>query len=168
MNEALIENWNKVVKDDNTVFILGDLGFCGYEKLEPIMARLKGKKYLIQGNHDSDKIVKKLYDNNIIEDYYKQFLINIENYTIHLNHFPFLTFPKDHYQLFGHVHLTHTKNNGEDFERCSYLLPNQYEVGVDFNNYTPVSWEIIKERLDWQVKNNVNCLYWINYNFKKE
>ena len=33
------------------------MGFCGYDKLEPLMSQLNGKKYLVQGNHDSDKIV---------------------------------------------------------------------------------------------------------------
>ena len=49
MNEAIVENWNKVVKDDDVIFVLGDLGFCGYEKLAPYIARLKGKKYIVQG-----------------------------------------------------------------------------------------------------------------------
>ena len=71
MNEAIVENWNKVVKDDDVVFVLGDLGFCGYEKLSPYIARLKGKKYIVQGNHDSDKIVGKLWEADLIEEYYK-------------------------------------------------------------------------------------------------
>lgn len=85
----------------------------------------------------------------------------IDNKIVYLNHFPYLCFPKKHYQLFGHVHLSQNKNEGEDFERCSYLLPNQYDVGVDLNNFKPISWKTISERLDYQIKNNVNCLYWI-------
>lgn len=71
MNQALINNWNSVVKEDDIVFVLGDMGFCGYDKLEPLMSQLNGKKYLIQGNHDSDKIVFRLYEANIIEEYHK-------------------------------------------------------------------------------------------------
>ena len=71
MNEGIIQNWNSVVKDDDIVFVLGDLGFCGSEKLMPLIERLKGKKYVVQGNHDSDKIIAKLYEADLIEDYYK-------------------------------------------------------------------------------------------------
>jgi calcineurin-like phosphoesterase family protein len=41
-----------------------------------------------------------------------------------------------------------------------YLFPTQYDVGVDMNDYAPVSWNEIKEKIDFQVENNVNCLYW--------
>ena len=40
MHEALITNWNSVVKEDDTVFLLGDMGFCGYEKLKELLSRL--------------------------------------------------------------------------------------------------------------------------------
>ena len=62
MNEAIIANWNSVIKEDDVVFVLGDLGFCGIEKLRHLMSQLKGKIFLIQGNHDSDKVVDKLYE----------------------------------------------------------------------------------------------------------
>ena len=41
MNEALVTNWNSVVKEDDIVFVLGDLGFCGYDKLSTKMHLLK-------------------------------------------------------------------------------------------------------------------------------
>lgn len=161
MNAGIINNWNSIIKDTDTVFILGDIGFCGYEKLKPLVSQLKGKKYLIQGNHDSDKIAMKLVSDNIIYGFSKQALIYINDRVIHLSHFPFLCIPDEQYQLFGHVHLSQNKNYGNDFNRCSYLLPNQYEVGVDFNNYTPISGEKVLEKINYQIKNNVNCLYWI-------
>lgn len=53
MNEKLIDNWNSVVKPNDEIFVLGDVFFCGKEKQKEIMARLKGKKILIRGNHDN-------------------------------------------------------------------------------------------------------------------
>ena len=53
MNEALIENWNSVVKDGDIVYHLGDVYMGG--KIEPILRRLKGRKRLILGNHDNGK-----------------------------------------------------------------------------------------------------------------
>ena len=45
------------------------------------------------------------------------------------------------------------------------LLPTQYDVGVDLNDYTPISWSKVKERIEFQMLNNVNCLYWIGHPF---
>lgn len=53
MNKKLIENWNKKVTDDDTVYILGDVSFKGSkENTISILKQLKGKKILIKGNHD--------------------------------------------------------------------------------------------------------------------
>lgn len=53
MNRVLIENYNSVVHKDDTVYLLGDICFrIGVEKANELIASLKGKKYLIRGNHD--------------------------------------------------------------------------------------------------------------------
>lgn len=158
MNEALIENWNKVVNDDDTVFVLGDLGFCGYEKLEPLMARLKGKKFIIQGNHDSDKIIFKLCEANIIEDYYKLHTVTITgdeecpDQMLTLCHFPMIDWhnkEKGAWMVHGHQHqLPGTPS-------CSVL---HWDVGVDKNNLTPISFEQLKVNITTQfIKRNEDC-----------
>lgn len=58
MNEALIENWNAVVRPNDHVWHLGDvgLGFGGDASvLSAVLRRLAGKKRLVIGNHDSIK-----------------------------------------------------------------------------------------------------------------
>ena len=62
MHKAIITNWNGVVQDSDTVFLLGDIGFCGIEKLRELVAQLRGNIILVQGNHDSDKIAHKLVE----------------------------------------------------------------------------------------------------------
>ena len=62
MNQGIIANWNSVVKEDDIVFVLGDLGFCGIEKLKVLIPQLKGTIVVIQGNHDSDKVIDTLYN----------------------------------------------------------------------------------------------------------
>lgn len=156
MNETIIANWNSVVKDDDTVFVLGDLGFCGYEKLEPLMARLKGKKYLIQGNHDSDKIVAKLWEADIIEEYYKLITITIEGdeelpeQMLTLCHFPMIDWynkEKGAWMIHGHQHqLPGTPS-------CSIA---HWDVGVDKNNMTPISFEQLKINITTQYVNREN------------
>ena len=52
---------------------------------------------------------------------------------------------------FGHVHSGPT-SSGKDSDRLVNLFPYQYDVGVDNNNYTPVSWDQIKTIMDNKIK----------------
>lgn len=52
MNEELIKRWNEVVRNQDTVFILGDFAF-GKNAISQIAPRLNGTKILIKGNHDT-------------------------------------------------------------------------------------------------------------------
>lgn len=51
MDEVMIENWNRVVSEQDKVYHLGDVGFKN-DVLQRVLPRLKGKKRLILGNHD--------------------------------------------------------------------------------------------------------------------
>lgn len=59
MNEALITNWNAYVKPDDLIYILGDFCFGGVSKIKAINERLNGKKWLIRGNHDDERVLKR-------------------------------------------------------------------------------------------------------------
>jgi calcineurin-like phosphoesterase family protein len=50
-DEVLTGNWNKVVKKDDIVFILGDFAM-NWKNIEPKITALRGRKILITGNHD--------------------------------------------------------------------------------------------------------------------
>lgn len=52
MNEVMIENWNRVVKPGDKVYHLGDVAMGPREEVPSLLARLKGSKRLIVGNHD--------------------------------------------------------------------------------------------------------------------
>ena len=67
MDEALKENWNKVVKPQDKVYHLGDVYFNSYKK-DPkywidFLNSLNGKKRLILGNHDNgkDQVLQKVF-----------------------------------------------------------------------------------------------------------
>lgn len=146
MNQAIVDKWNSIVGPDDTVFHLGDFCFGGSASWEWILQRLNGHIHLIVGNHD----VK-----NLRQGYMKYFesvsfqaQIEVEGQSIYLNHYPFLTYGgiyrKDPvWQLFGHVH-SQNGQGGADSGRLQYLLPTQYDVGVDNNNYMPISFEQVK------------------------
>jgi len=160
MNEALIANWNRVVGADDIVFHLGDFCLGGSAEWTNVLNRLNGKIYLIVGNHDMKNLRQSYYDR--FEEIVMQKHIEIGNQKIYLNHCPFLCYGgayKDTWQLFGHVH-TSKNNTGKDASRLNMLFPTQYDVGVDNNNFTPVSFDQVKAIIQKQVeqfnKNNRN------------
>lgn len=51
MNEAMVNNWNSVVKPEDTVYCLGDFSMA-FRSVEIFSFRLNGTRYLVPGNHD--------------------------------------------------------------------------------------------------------------------
>ena len=79
MHAQLINNWNKKVLKTDTVYILGDFSFCKKaEKVNELLRVLKGKKYLIRGNHD-DFVDKAGFDKNLFEGIYNYLRYHIIN-----------------------------------------------------------------------------------------
>lgn len=162
MNEALIENWNKVVSDDDTVFHLGDFAFGGSNVWKEIIPRLKGHINLIIGNHDR-KNLRQGYM-SFFDMVVPQLQIEIEDTSIYLNHYPFLCYGGSYrgvWQLFGHLHLS-PDSSGLDNDRTKICFPYQYDVGVDLNNFTPISYNQVKEKIEYQKNNNTNVFHWLN------
>lgn len=155
MNSELIRRWNEKVGPDDTIFHLGDFAFGGSDIWNNILKQLNGHKILIIGNHD----IKNLREGYMqYFDYVgPQLLLNIEERSVYLNHYPFLCYggswrsPKNAvYQLFGHVHSGPT-SSGLDTERLVSLFKYQYDVGVDNNNFTPISWSEVKNKIQENV-----------------
>ena len=159
MNEKLIENWNKVVPENGTVFHLGDFAFGGSGLWNSIIPRLNGQIYLIMGNHDRKNLRQGYMDKFV--SVVPQMQIEIEERSIYLNHYPFLCYGGSYrgedsvWQLFGHVH-SGPLSSGADSDRLVHLFPYQYDVGVDNNDFTPISWNQVKERINKQVSEWTN------------
>lgn len=153
MNDVMIANWNSVIGKDDTVFHLGDFCLGGAAEWTKILDRLNGKIYLIMGNHDLKNIRQGFISR--FEHVAMQMRIEIGKKRIYLCHYPFLcvegSYKDDVWQLFGHVH-TRRSNSGIDAGRLQYLYPTQYDVGVDNNNFTPVSFGQVKRIIDKQVE----------------
>ena len=131
MNEKIIDNWNSVVRPEDDVFILGDVTMKGPEKAFAVLSRLAGNKFLIKGNHD------KQYDMSLFEEITDFKTISANGIYIAMMHYPMLSWPKSHHgslQLHGHVHGRREDNEAN---RDAGIL--RYDVGVDANNYCPVS-----------------------------
>ena len=152
MDETMIANWNRVVGENDIVFHLGDFCMGGSTKWTNVLNRLNGKIYLIIGNHDMKNLRQSCSDR--FEKVAMQMYIEVDKQKIYLNHCPFLCYGgayRDTWQLFGHVH-TNKNNTGIDAPRLEMLFPTQYDVGVDNNNFTPVSFEQVKAIIQKQVE----------------
>ena len=157
-DEALIKNWNDRVGNDDTVFHLGDFCFGSPQKIIEIREKLNGNIILIRGNHDDKNLQRSLW--SLFEDVVYQARILVDGRTVYLNHFPFLCFAHGSFDLygdgysinlFGHVH-SGPNCTTDDNSRLSILYPTQYDVGVDNNNYAPISWNEVKSIIESQIK----------------
>lgn len=133
MNEALINNWNKVVNEEDHLWFLGDFSFGKIEPTEAILSRLKGIKHLITGNHDRKGRCEKLKWDRYFVSQHDYYLLKTEhgNKAV-LCHFPFASWERGYYNFHGHLHTT----KGQMFSKW-----HQHDVGVDNNDYTPVLFE---------------------------
>ena len=107
MNEALIDNWNSVVTNEDTVYVIGDMFWCNTDEAIEVLKTLNGNKVLIIGNHDRIHDVK----------FRKQF-VKIEHYMevkdngrkVLLSHYPMPFYRGDYnpdmYHLYAHIHTT--------------------------------------------------------------
>lgn len=169
MDKKLIENWNNKVPKDGIVFHLGDFAWGGYNVWKNFREQLNGDIILIKGNHDIKNLTPQAV--GLFKDVTQQMRIEIEGRKIWLNHFPLLCYSGTYrdlqgleYNLFGHTHLSNhlSRNNGKDCERCfNNLFPTQYDVGVDFNDFSPISWYEVNEKIQKQIENNTNLKMWI-------
>ena len=139
MDEALIARWNSVVSAEDTVYVLGDIGFNGGHVPCRILSRLAGRKHLIRGNHDTG-----FEDAPLLHRYFQSvtdFLeIDDKGHHILLSHYPMLYNKKVGYMIHGHLH-----GQGGFFHELLRSLPRVLNAGVDVNGFRPVTLEELIE-----------------------
>lgn len=146
MNQGLIDNWNKTVGVDDEVYYLGDFTLRrNIAQNKDLFNSLNGKKYMVKGNHDlSRHKLEKVGWINIPTGTVLELVHSDPTWEVNginsgkavICHNPGFAM-KDYYPegfdfvLHGHVHeawrLTY-------IHTCVY-----YNVGVDVNDYTPIS-----------------------------
>ena len=146
MNQMLINNWNSVVKAEDTVYHLGDFGFAHPRVIEGIIRQLNGTKFLIFGNHD--KTIKANRDLQELfgwcKDYHELYVPDLRvkggRQLAVLHHYAGLVWNKSHYgswMLHGHSHGT-----------LKYPYVGRImDVGVDPLAYHPISYEQVRTKL---------------------
>ena len=87
MNEYMISQWNKKVRKNDEVVILGDLSIEKGEKTNEILRRLNGRKYLVVGNHDR-YLKDKVFDKSLFKTIEPYMELNDNKRKIVLSHYP--------------------------------------------------------------------------------
>ena len=143
MDQTLIKNWNAVVPEDGIVVHCGDFMLPHNEDIKEYnkyLNQLHGRVLLLRGNHDrasldwvSDKLIA-------VRD---QAMIVVDGVKIFAQHYPCAAFNGD-YHVYGHIHtLADGTCYGIDGDVTKVMRRNTYDVGVDQNGYTPVSyWQL--------------------------
>lgn len=159
-DKAIIDNWNSVVKDNDIVYILGDLALgLNMEQLEINLKALKGHKHLIIGNHDKPKQYAYFLNNNLLESMKEYMSIKLvdkvgREYECILFHYPILEpnhvfctpqvgkiGPTCHF--YGHIH------NMNDYDEIYKNLGfRAAHIGLDVSDkypntkaFTPINFE---------------------------
>lgn len=154
---ALIDNWNTLVRSEDLVIHHGDVALGKIADSLPMVGLLNGYKVLIPGNHDRvfsgekektqarfDSEYRKVF-HEVWPEIVRTYIPQLDSEVI-LSHFPFDGDSQDTDRhadkrptrsklplLHGHTHQFH-KTSG-----------NQFNVGVDANDYRPVHHSEIRE-----------------------
>jgi len=127
MDDELIKRHNSLVSVEDVVIHAGDFTLRSKREAENYIRRLNGKHIFFKGSHD-------YWNKNLPSVWEKE----IDGIYIVVCHYALRVWPRSHYgsiNLYGHSH-----GNLEPFE-------NQWDVGVDNNNFYPISLEDILKKI---------------------
>ena len=132
MNRTIIDNWNRVVNDDDLVYVVGDLAF-GKDKTQHWVDKLKGNVFLILGNHDRGVI-------NI--PHAEKLILEYKGYEFLLVHNPHGVDNWSGWRISGHTHNNDTKN-------YPFINPDKktINVGIELTGYMPVSLDFLVSKI---------------------
>ena len=169
MNELIVSNINKYVKEDDILYHLGDWSFGGIENIWKFRKLINCKNiYLVPGNHDhhikKNKILPNVFEEyNVgfvdtipIHDHFSKvyakelfkevlpqcYKLKVDKSTeIIISHYPLEEWENmDKGSIHLHGHSHHTK----DYTDLN-MYTKRMDVGMDWEEFRPYSWEEIKE-----------------------
>mgnify|MGYP003320931702 CR=1 FL=1 len=151
---------------EDNIYILGDFCLGNRERTETILKQLKGKKFLIRGNHDKScngleryfewvgDIKEVKFTNNQYD-----FIDPNETFCIEMCHFPMFSWnrrPHGTCMTHGHCHGSTDKINKK-------LKELRIDIGLDANlaNYEFISLEKLYNAYKDIVKSNTKVYNWV-------
>jgi calcineurin-like phosphoesterase family protein len=101
--DTIIENWNRLIQPEEIVFHVGDLALGKRVKIEGLIPLLKGRLYLMRGNHDrrSNGFYQQL-GITLVPDPYR--MDHPSGLTLIFSHRPILPLEPGVLNLHGHIH----------------------------------------------------------------
>jgi calcineurin-like phosphoesterase family protein len=176
MDEALVANWNRVVRPEDVVYHLGDFAFKSALAVAEYRKRLNGRICFVEGNHDKATWEAYQQDKSLFEWYRKETSkISINNKEFFLVHTASRVWDKSHIgtvHLYGHSHGTLCEDPfslsmdvGIDAwaQKCRYKRKAQESASDD---YRPVSLDEVLEYLKDKVWEPIQdgTEYWLRVN----
>ncbi|MCR4617261.1 MAG: metallophosphoesterase family protein [Lachnospiraceae bacterium] len=129
MNKVLVDNWNKTVSKDDTVFLVGDVGE------EKYLRELNGEIILIRGNHD--KLTEEEYKKLGVKAVYEYPIIYKEFWMV--SHEPMYVNRNAPYaNIFGHIHSN---------PQYISVSPRSFCISAERIGYTPILFEEIAAKV---------------------
>lgn len=162
MNNAIINNINKYVGQNDILIHGGDLAFSGIENIFKFCDRLICKNiHIVTGNHDSH--IKKNHDNvqSLFLSVSDRIELIIDKKLIIIDHYPLLTWEElslGSIMLHGHTHLPNDKKFGKG---------RLMDIGLDGNSqFSPynILEEIIPIMLKRGIKSEMDNDYHLDKN----
>ena len=150
MDETMIERWNAKVKQQDTVYHLGDVVIN--KKYLHLVSRLNGRKILVRGNHD-------IFGD---EDYYNVGFEQIHGVRVFVDKFILSHIPlhpdcvseRFRVNVHGHLHanqimIDETLISSSHTQPGSYLHPDPRYlcVCVEQTNFTPLHFDEVEARI---------------------
>ena len=159
MNDTIIENWNKLVKPDDTVIHLGDVMLNDNEQGIKCLESLNGKITIIIGNHDTNQRINLYKSAKNVTNVEFGSRLNYKGYSFFCSHYPSICsnfdmdapLKKQVINLCGH---SHTVNHFADMDKdkgyiyhCELDAHSMYPVSIDTIIYNVNSfYDLYKER----------------------
>jgi calcineurin-like phosphoesterase family protein len=129
MDRAMIQRWNERVGPNDVVFHLGDFSFGSKGRVRDIVSKLKGKIFLLLGNHDREQWDWNWLDLGFDRVFKHPFLMDGK---FIFSHEPLGEIPEGKVNIYGHVHGSKYYNTKDDNRLCACVerwdcAPIEYE-----------------------------------------
>ena len=142
MNNYMIEQWNKKVRWNDEVVILGDFSLGKAEETNKLLEQLKGILCLVEGNHDQFGH-RKGYNAARFKWIRPYTELNDNSRKVILCHYPILCYNNQYlfdgdgnprtYMLYGHVHNTWDEELMEQAQTLAKQQVRRRRDGTEYN-----------------------------------
>ena len=148
-DNTILKNFKEILKDEDDLYLLGDLMLLDNESGIEKLKQIPGKIHIILGNHDSSDRIKLYEQLPQVQEIVYATKIKYKKCHFFLSHYPTITSNMEAnphqavFSLYGHTHQTTNFYNGQPF---------MYHVGVDSHNCYPV---LLDDAIT-EIKNEIN------------